>query len=132
MTMQKPDRGAGSAVISLTALLLVFIVGLLIGYVARPFTDQLVAGGPVETIAQSQAMATNEPPPDDSQSQEANDGQLAVQGETDDGVGDEAPMLITPTPDRSSVIAALIQQNVRHFVGDEDAPVTLIEFSDFL
>ena len=132
---QSASTGRGSAGL-VTALLLAFVVGLLIGYVARPFTDQLAAGDPIEPIAQNEATATNEPAPDDSASQEANDAQPTAQAKTDDGgdekIGNEAPMLITPTPDRSGVIAALIQQNVRHFVGDEDAPVTLIEFSDFL
>ena len=41
------------------------------------------------------------------------------------------PVLITPTPDLSGEIAAAILPNVRHFIGDENAPVTLIEFSDF-
>ena len=36
------SRGSG---MSLVALLLAFVIGLLIGYVARPFTDQLAIGG---------------------------------------------------------------------------------------
>ena len=46
--------------------------------------------------------------------------------------GDAAPMLITPTPDRSAEISDLIIANTRHFIGDPNAPVTIIEFSDFL
>ena len=43
-----------------------------------------------------------------------------------------APMLITPTPDRSGEIAEFIIANTRHFRGDPNAPVVLIEFSDFM
>lgn len=46
--------------------------------------------------------------------------------------GDEPPLLITPTPDQSAEIMAFILANTRHFRGDPDAPVVLVEFSDFL
>lgn len=42
-----------------------------------------------------------------------------------------APMLITPTPDRSAEIMQYIVENTRHIQGDSAAPVTIIEFSDF-
>ena len=45
---------------------------------------------------------------------------------------DASLVLITPTPDRSAEIAELITANTRHFIGDPNAPVTIIEFSDFL
>jgi protein-disulfide isomerase len=40
-------------------------------------------------------------------------------------------MLITPTPDRSGEIMAWIVANTRHFRGDPNAPVKIVEFSDF-
>ena len=43
-----------------------------------------------------------------------------------------APLLITPTPDRSAEIMDVILQNTRHFRGDPDASVVIVEFSDFL
>lgn len=117
-------RGGGGNV---TALLLAFVAGLLIGYIARPFTDQLAAGDQAEAVALNEPVATDEPEPTDAQPQPAADAEEPIAT-----TGDEAPMLITPTPDRSEAIAALIEQNTRHFIGDEDAPVTLIEFSDFM
>lgn len=44
----------------------------------------------------------------------------------------DPPVLITPTPDRSGEIMDIIAQNTRHFIGDPDAPVVIVEFSDFL
>jgi protein-disulfide isomerase len=44
----------------------------------------------------------------------------------------EGPMLITPTPDRSAEIMEIILQNTRHFRGNPDASVVIVEFSDFL
>ena len=43
-----------------------------------------------------------------------------------------APLLITPTPDRSAEIMDVILQNTRHFRGNPDASVVIVEFSDFL
>lgn len=46
-----------------------------------------------------------------------------------------ATMLITPTPDRAQgapgELMAVILENTRIFKGDSDAPVTIVEFSDF-
>lgn len=44
----------------------------------------------------------------------------------------EGPLLITPTPDRSAEIMEIILQNTRHFRGNPDASVVIVEFSDFL
>lgn len=44
----------------------------------------------------------------------------------------EATLLITPTPDRSAEIMEIILQNTRHFRGNPDASVVIVEFSDFL
>lgn len=42
-----------------------------------------------------------------------------------------ATMLITPTPDRSGELMAVILANTRIFKGDPEAPVAIVEFSDF-
>ncbi|MGB7204690.1 MAG: hypothetical protein WBD37_04385 [Anderseniella sp.] len=61
----------------------------------------------------------------------------ATSGETDatstveTGKSTEGPMLITPTPDRSAEIMGAIAQNTRHFKGNSDAAVVIVEFSDF-
>ena len=44
----------------------------------------------------------------------------------------DPPVLITPTPHRSGEIMDIIAQNTRHFIGNPDAPVVIVEFSDFL
>lgn len=52
--------------------------------------------------------------------------------EVEASIDNDAPLLITPTPDRSGEIAEYIVSNTRHFRGDPDAPVVLVEFSDFM
>ncbi len=49
----------------------------------------------------------------------------------DPGAPSEPPPLITPPPDRSAETMDLLIANTRHFKGAADAPVTIIEFSDF-
>lgn len=46
--------------------------------------------------------------------------------------GEATTLLITPTPDRSAEIMDIILQNTRHFRGNPDADVVIVEFSDFL
>jgi hypothetical protein len=141
LPVRQPEPNHRTGVGSATTLLLVFVVGLLIGYVARPFTDQLAEGSPPGSAPQSEAVAAGsdetatEPAVEDSASAESNETQPIAQAAADSNTGNdgsrEGPMLITPTPDLSAAVAAQILPNVRHFIGDEGAPVTLIEFSDF-
>ena len=122
-----------------SAVLLVFVLGLLIGYVMRPFTERLAAGNQSLPLSQAtptaattqapEATGTVEPDAVDSDVPES-DAPQSNDADNQEEVA-SVPMLITPTPDRSSEIAAAILPNVRHFIGDKNAPVTLIEFSDF-
>lgn len=43
----------------------------------------------------------------------------------------EVPVLFSPTPDQSVAIAQYVNANTRHFTGNPDAKVVLVEFSDF-
>jgi protein-disulfide isomerase len=53
-------------------------------------------------------------------------------GQADAASNDHAAtMLITPTPDRSGELMAVILENTHIFKGDPDAPVAIVEFSDF-
>ena len=58
-------------------------------------------------------------------------GAAVAPGSENVGGKGEAPMLITPTPDRSAEISQFVVANTRRFRGNPDAPVVLIEFSDF-
>jgi predicted small lipoprotein YifL len=70
-------------------------------------------------------------------STESEEGQTESETpEAQEAVGDAStapgpPALITPTPDRSGEIMDYLVLNTRHFKGDPDAPVVIIEFSDF-
>ena len=51
------------------------------------------------------------------------------------GQGGQNPVVQIPTPDTSAQQEALMEAVIavtRHFKGDPNAPVTVIEFSDFL
>lgn len=50
--------------------------------------------------------------------------------QTGASAGDSIVEVSTPNPDTEAVLNSLYQQ-VRHFKGDENAPITIIEFSDF-
>ena len=70
-------------------------------------------------------------------STESEDGQTESETPEAQGtVGDAStapgvPALITPTPDQSGEIMDYLVLNTRHFKGDPEAPVVIIEFSDF-
>ncbi len=63
--------------------------------------------------------------------QATSDVSNAVTSTVPDDPRPEGPLLITPTPDRSGEIMAMILENTRHFIGDSAAPVSIVEFSDF-
>ncbi|RIK27851.1 MAG: hypothetical protein DCC55_39140 [Chloroflexi bacterium] len=45
--------------------------------------------------------------------------------------GSGSLLLTTPPPDRSGELMQVVIANTRHFTGSPDAPVTIVEFSDF-
>jgi hypothetical protein len=57
-----------------------------------------------------------------------------VLGQLSDNPSETSPVVALPTEDRSAdkqrLMASLIPK-VRHFIGDSNAPVTIIEFGDF-
>lgn len=113
-------RGASNAWgLIATALL----AGVLIGYIGRPYLEarlpeklqaaaslvnQQLPAQPTEVAALATSVITN-----------------AIVATT------SAPMLITPTPDRSGEMMQYIIANTQHFSGSVNAPVVMIEFSDF-
>ena len=58
----------------------------------------------------------------------------SILGQLPDNISETSPAVTIPTQDRSveqqQLMASLIP-GVRHFIGDSNAPVTIIEFGDF-
>ena len=98
-----PKTGWLGSTLNITLILLIFMVGLFAGFAGRPFLDNMAG---LDSRTQTAANAI--------------------------GIGGEAVAPAQPAPVAGSAIAAATLPNVRHFLGDPDAPVTLIEFSDFL
>jgi protein-disulfide isomerase len=101
-----PKTGWLGSTLNVTLILLIFMVGLFAGFAGRPFLDNM-AGLDSRTQAAANAIGI--------------------------GGGAAAPAPAPPpvaAPDGSAIAAATLS-NARHFLGDPDAPITLIEFSDF-
>ena len=115
--------GANPLVLGLT-IALVFVIGLLMGFFGRPV---IIEDLPIEVVVtvvpdQSQAVAQNT-------TQSAAPGQdnaNAAGGQANQQpAGDVAPGEPTPT------IMDFVMSDARHIQGDEAAPITIVEFSDF-
>jgi len=104
------------------ALVAMFLVGLVAGFYGRPLVldDETTAAKPEAVVV----TAT----PDSNQSDQ--------QAVASDNTGrDDAPqvveVVVTATPSPTPDYMAELIGAARHFQGDEAAPVTMIEFSDF-
>jgi hypothetical protein len=101
------------------ALVTVFVIGLAMGFLLRP---QIIGDVPVAVavtvIPNNQVVTLAEQSP----------AQTAPQNQSSSR-GDSEPTLeraaATPT------IMDFVLSDARHFLGSNDAPITLIEFSDF-
>ena len=103
--------------------LLMLALGLLAGYVGRPLiAPQAAAPAPIVSTATSPSKAQGPTAP----------AQASV--DTTPGSAQVQVPSATPPPaqadQRKALMDALVKQT-RHFRGSEDAPVTIIEFSDF-
>jgi hypothetical protein len=115
-----------------------FILGLGIGFLGRPV---IINDLPIEVVVTvvsnpaSEAVAqTNAPNPTTAAPAESAPAAAApaasspVEGpESTSGTVPEGPAATGPTP----TIMDFVLSDARHFQGDDNAPVTIIEFSDF-
>ncbi|OQY46550.1 MAG: hypothetical protein B6242_07440 [Anaerolineaceae bacterium 4572_78] len=109
-----------------------FIIGLLVGFLGRPF---FVPNQPVEIVtvetsppqpypAQEREQETTPRPSPTQEREQETTPQPSPSQERE-----QEPTLEKPLPTPS--IMDLVLANSRHMLGDETAPVTLIEFGDF-
>lgn len=104
----EPEPGNGRLYLTL-AVALSFMVGLAAGFVSRP----LVVGEPPITVVVTVVPPTASDP-------------AAPPGASSSGPVSESPEG-RPTPTLMDFVLA----DARHFQGRDDAPITIIEFSDF-
>ena len=89
--------------------LLMLVLGLLAGYFVRPFiSEQLAAETPVA------AAPANTP-----------------SGEAPTAANPPSQVLVTQQPASLQEVMDYLVPQIRHIKGDPEAPVTIIEFSDF-
>jgi hypothetical protein len=104
-------------------LALIFIVGLVLGFVGRPV---VLEDPPIEVevtaAPQAESQAAAEP----------DQAAMSVAAQTN-ADGTDLPITADDASDSSSssTVMDLVLANARHIEGDADAPVTFIEFSDF-
>ena len=125
---QKSSFSTDTALLFGVGLVVAFAIGLVFGFVLRPMAIKdvpvqvvvTVVPPPVQEVAQA---PTPTPPPTEVSSQ-------ATEEPTD-----EIPPLAEPTEDPNATptptIMEFVLSDARHFQGSEDAPVTVVEFSDF-
>ena len=111
----------GIAVLFGVGLAIAFAVGLVTGFVMRPMAIKDV---PVQVVV------TVVPPP----VQEVAQAPTPTVAPTND-LTEETPPTPEPTEDPNATptpsIMEFVLEDARHFQGSEDAPITLVEFSDF-
>ncbi len=126
------------ALIAVGAAMLV--IGIMVGYFGRPLVAQQTMDYaarqpvPTTTTAEPAAETDTEAEPEADTEDEAPAEEAEPEAEPEADTQDEAPAAPTaevPTAgDMDDLMVALVAQT-RHFKGDPEAPVTIIEFSDF-
>jgi protein-disulfide isomerase len=113
-TPQSPQQNPFSLIVVGAVML---VIGVLVGYVGRPLVD-----GP----ANGSAAASQETP-----AAAANDSAPAAAQATDPPINEQPAAPATPSEADRQQFMQLLVADTRHFRGDPDAPITMIEFSDF-
>lgn len=112
---ESSDRSTNSAV----GLIAMFAVGLLAGFFGRP----LIMEQESSPVSQPQTVVVTATP-DPNQA-------VAAVGSSNQGEKEVVEIVVTATPSPTPDIMAMLLADARHSQGAEDAPVTIIEFSDF-
>ena len=124
----RSSSGGNPLLLGLT-IALVFIMGLALGFFGRPVILEDIPIEVVVTVVpnETQAVAqTNSQPQNSGGENGANTDTSTAADTAPDGGHDDA-MAGQPTP----TIMDFVMSDARHILGEEAAPVTIIEFSDF-
>lgn len=110
-----------------TALAIAFAIGLFIGLMGRPLVIQDV---PVQVVVTVVPNQNEEAAGQASVSQDEADNESAAHSTTNQSTNEEIPQAAndgaaTPT------LMEFVMADARHIQGDPNAPVTMIEYSDF-
>jgi protein-disulfide isomerase len=92
------------------------VIGMLVGYVGRPLVDGTANGS---TAASQEAPAA------------ATDNAPAAAPATEPPINEQPAAPATPSEADLQQFMQVLIADTRHFRGDPDAPITMIEFSDF-
>ena len=116
-----------------SSLALVAVASLAAGCTAEGLSPMLQPD--IDATVEAAVKATIEAQAPEAPAAGKEEEQAGAQEATDSQeitASNEATMLITPTPDQSAAIMDIVVQNTRHFRGNPDASVVIVEFSDFL
>ncbi len=105
---------------------LMLVVGMLAGYFGRPLITQAVS----DQALRDSGAAVAEPAPADAPASDPSAADAGT-GSADAPATGEQGAVPTPTDADMQQLMTFLVDNTRHFKGDPNAPVTIIEFSDF-
>jgi protein-disulfide isomerase len=118
------------------ALVAAFALGLALGFFGRP---GLIADVPVQVVVtvipdnSSKAVAQTDSSPAGSTDNTSTSHPAAPMSETGDATAPEPAQDDAAAPDNQATptIMEFVMSDARHVEGEADAPVTIVEFSDF-
>lgn len=120
----KPDQPQpqpwGYFIAGMGVALLAVALGAVLGYLARPALDPATGSTANISLPAQGPVAVQAPP-----AQPNNATETETQADAPAAEDNPAPSAPTPT------IMDFVLSDARHFQGNDDAPVTMIEFSDF-
>lgn len=120
--IEAPSRPWGYFVAGMSVTLLAVALGAVLGYLARPALDPVTIG--TDAVKLGEAPAAVSAPTQPNTVEEAESQASSTGGST---AIESAPDALAPTP----TIMDFVLTDARHFKGSSDAPVTIVEFSDF-
>lgn len=127
-TPSPASSGAGSAVAIGLIIAVTFILGLAIGFFGRP---ALIQDLPIEVAVTVIPNQSDEPIAQATSSSSHSEAEMSegttTDGNTTQAESDSEADSAMPTP----TIMDFVMSDARHIQGDEAAPVTIVEFSDF-
>lgn len=130
-TSSQPNRTSTASTITPiyfgTALAIAFAIGLFIGLTGRPLVIRDVPVQVVVTVVPNQSVETGGQA---SVSQDEPDNESTASSTTNQSENEEFPQAVSDG-DATPTIMEFVMADARHIQGDTNAPVTMVEYSDF-